>query len=260
MKKILCLSVILALSIVFFTGCSERIHFPTPTEPEEPIATDTLFFAKAWVNPDSGQAPLNCSFFAYGAYMVVPKDPSVHQDTVILLTGQFAYLWKFYSGGKFLSDSSDFLYTFENKGSYVITCKVTNLSTNESITQFLKVKVTGSCTEPTDTLVIIDTVVVIVDSSSTSHFCGQIKGPAKQILWLLQNDAGNYRLEFEANTNSGKTADLTVDISGVTYSWNTGQSETFTASVFLKQDSTIKITKGKNQGDATSVCVKIVRV
>lgn len=146
MKKIICLTVILALAIVLAVGCSERVKFPTgPTKPEEPITLDTIFVAYASATPDSGQAPLNVYFSAYGAYKVIPADPTIHIDPVIILKGEFSYLWEFYPSGKFLSDSSDFWYKFERAGIYIITCKVTNLSTGESITQFLKVKVTGGC-------------------------------------------------------------------------------------------------------------------
>lgn len=148
MKKIILTFLVFALMLLVLASCSSQKWNPLKSQTVPQVPMDTLFITDASAYPDSGGAPLLVEFYAYGAYKVFPRDTSVHIDPVIILTGEFSYLWNFYLSGETLSTEQNFQYTFEDTGMYVITCMVTDLKTDDSITRFLKIRVTGAVGPP----------------------------------------------------------------------------------------------------------------
>ena len=112
----------------------------------------------------------------------------------------------------------------------------------------------------TDTLTVVDTVIVTTDT--TQMMCGRIEANQKEIVWLLQNEPGMYRLSFAAYIESDQPPQsLTVEIGDNTYSWNTATSTSMAVDLELGADASIIITSQKPpaRGHAVYVCLSIIR-
>ena len=124
-----------------------------------------------------------------------------------------------------------------------------------------------------DTLVIIDTVVVI---DSTSHvdtviiikpgsgepqlLCSRIASNQKDIVWMFRNPPGRYRLEFQASTERDKPEQsLTVTIDGHDFVWAVGEDPEFITELLLGERTTVRITSNvpPASGHAIDICLTI---
>lgn len=112
----------------------------------------------------------------------------------------------------------------------------------------------------TDTLRVVDTIYV--DADSTQMMCGRIESCQKEIVWLLQNEPGQYHLSFAAFTEKDQPEQsLTVEIGDNSYSWNTIENVNLDVDQALTADASIIITSQKPpaRGHAVYVCLSIVR-
>jgi len=60
-----------------------------------------------------------------------------------------------------------------------------------------------------DTLIYLDSGVVVPSNDSIRH-CSRLGSGQHEIVWLLQNEAGNYHLQFAALAGRGKPKQTAV--------------------------------------------------
>ena len=113
----------------------------------------------------------------------------------------------------------------------------------------------------TDTVTTVDTVIVTNDT--TRMLCGQIEASQKEIVWLIQNDAGEYRLSFAVYLESDQPPQtLSVDIDGSELTWSTVEESSLVLSTWLNEYAVIRIcsTKPPARGHAVIVCLSLMRL
>lgn len=97
----------------------------------------------------------------------------------------------------------------------------------------------------TDTITIIDTVIVNPpgDTTTKSENCGRFGSQRKELVWLFNNDEGNYRLEFLAKAYKFKPEQvLIIDVNGETLQWIPADNPRLTLEKALSPYTVVKIT------------------
>lgn len=112
-----------------------------------------------------------------------------------------------------------------------------------------------------DTVIVIDTVTVEVPTLDSQFVCARLSCNQKEIVWLLRNQAGLYRLEFAGEVESDQPVQtVKIDIDGEEYLWNPAAEAEFIKELTLAKNATIRITPKKPPafGHAIDICLKIV--
>lgn len=112
-----------------------------------------------------------------------------------------------------------------------------------------------------DTVIVIDTVTVEVPTLDSQFVCARLSCNQKEIVWLLRNQAGLYRLEFAGEVESDQPVQtVKIDIDGEEYLWNPAAEAEFIKELTLARNATIRITPKKPPafGHAIDICLKIV--
>lgn len=121
----------------------------------------------------------------------------------------------------------------------------------------------------TDTITIVDTVVqtetviVVVPDTSKEPLCGVLSKNQKEIVWILKNTAGIYRLEFLADVESAQpNQTLTVEIGDQSYIWDPNANPDFIVDQTLADRTTIRITTNipPARGHAINVCLNVTKL
>lgn len=113
----------------------------------------------------------------------------------------------------------------------------------------------------TDTITVVDTVyVTIPDTTGSGGFCGRLNSSRKEIVWLLQNSAGDYRLDFAALAQSNqppKKLELIID--GISYTWQPGKDPALTFEGPLGENAVITITPFSpgSFGHSVDICLTV---
>jgi len=111
-----------------------------------------------------------------------------------------------------------------------------------------------------DTVVVIDTVMMEIPTLDSQFVCARISCNQKEIVWLLRNQAGLYRLEFAGEVESDQPVQtVKIDIDGAEYLWNPAADAEFVKELTLGKNATIRITPKKPPafGHAIDICLKI---
>lgn len=121
-----------------------------------------------------------------------------------------------------------------------------------------------------DTIILIDTVVdtvmqtdtvFIIDTLAISPtYCASLSFYQKTITWMLQNQSGTYRLEFEASgNNNDPKEELTVDIDGEEYEWRPYDNPKLVLELALNDDVKVFIYSSAPHGfgHALNICLKV---
>lgn len=124
-----------------------------------------------------------------------------------------------------------------------------------------------------DTVVIIDTVVLIdstirIDTviiigpnpGGPQLLCSEIESNRKEIVWMLRNPAGRYRLEFQASTErNNPEQSLTVTIDDHEFVWAVGQNPEFITDLLLGEHSTVQIVSNEPPacGHEIDICLTV---
>ncbi len=111
-----------------------------------------------------------------------------------------------------------------------------------------------------DTLIVIDTLW-IPDSLHQNQWCGRIEGPIQEINWLLMNDSGNFRLEFELVAEEQQPPQtLFLMVGEVAYEWDCSQNYK-ELELTLGVHTRISIVSGvpHARGHGIDVCLKLTR-
>lgn len=116
-----------------------------------------------------------------------------------------------------------------------------------------------------DTIVVTDTVVVeIPDTSACSNsFCSNLSSHQQNIVWLLDNNAGRYRLEFTGEAERDKPLqEVTITVDNRQYKWSPATDATFNIDLHLGDDAKVELSVDKPPayGHALSVCLKVVEL
>ena len=112
-----------------------------------------------------------------------------------------------------------------------------------------------------DTLLRVDTVVVTVPGpGECPGLCAQLNSYQKDIVWLLDNPAGNYRLEFSSVAERDKPVqNVIVYAGGNSYRWSPASQSEFSIQVNLPADAQIKLylDQPKACGHSITVCLSV---
>lgn len=112
-----------------------------------------------------------------------------------------------------------------------------------------------------DTLLRVDTVVVTVPGpGECPGLCSQLNSHQKEIVWLLDNAAGTYRLEFSAVPERDQPAqNIIIYAGGNSYRWTPATQSEFTIQVDLRADAQIKLCldNPKACGHSVTVCLSV---
>lgn len=93
-----------------------------------------------------------------------------------------------------------------------------------------------------DTVVHADTVYIVVPDTVLLHHCSRLGAGEHEIVWLLQNQEGNYHLDFAALAERFQPKQTAVvDINGETYEWSPARQSELVIDQFLKANSIIRI-------------------
>jgi hypothetical protein len=114
-----------------------------------------------------------------------------------------------------------------------------------------------------DTVTRVDTVIIIEpDTSGSVRFCARLASCRKDIVWMFQNQAGLYRLEFVAVVDQEHPPHaLEVNIDGQQHLWYPVETTEFIMEQDLGEDATARISSGSPHsfGHAIDICL-IVKV
>jgi hypothetical protein len=114
-----------------------------------------------------------------------------------------------------------------------------------------------------DTL-IIDTLIIdtlIVDTVYIdSMYCGRLSSHRQEIVWILFNQPGNYRLDFLAIAERiRRSQTLEINIDGNSYSWRPGDNFEFSVEQNLGRYAVIRIKSmpAHAYGQPIDICLRV---
>jgi hypothetical protein len=112
-----------------------------------------------------------------------------------------------------------------------------------------------------DTTVHIDTLVIIDPGGGSSQIvCDQLGSGQKYIVWMFRNPGGEYLLEFVANAERiHPSHDLSVFVNGVEYTWLPAESSEFLLQEKLEENAVIRIVSNKpsSLGHPIDICLTL---
>jgi hypothetical protein len=112
-----------------------------------------------------------------------------------------------------------------------------------------------------DTITIIDTVIVeLPDTSATTEICSRLGSQRQELVWLLANEGGQYRLEFLALAEKLQPNQVVlVDVDGAVTKWIPEDNSTLILEVALGSHAVIKVSPECPSafGHAIDVCLWI---
>jgi len=122
----------------------------------------------------------------------------------------------------------------------------------------------------TDTLLVLDTVfhtdtVIVVerDTSGCGRMCDQLSSTQKEIVWLLDNTAGRYRLDFSGWVERDQPPQkLILYIDGDRHEWVVAENSDLTveADLGLHAKIFIKLDNPKACGHEVAVCLTVTPI
>jgi hypothetical protein len=109
-----------------------------------------------------------------------------------------------------------------------------------------------------DTLIIDSTIVdtVFIDSM----FCARLSSHRREIVWILFNQPGTYRLDFLAIAERiRRSQTLEINIDGTAYSWRPADNFEFSVEQNLGRYAVIRIesTPAHAYGQAIDICLRV---
>ena len=112
-----------------------------------------------------------------------------------------------------------------------------------------------------DTVTVIDTVLIEVPGPIDSQFvCSRIACNQKEIVWMLRNQPGLFRLEFVVSMESDQpNQTLLINIGGQEFTWDPADDPEYIADLSLGQNATIQIKSKKPPalGHSIDICLTI---
>ena len=129
----------------------------------------------------------------------------------------------------------------------------------DTLTQTDTIIQTDTVTQ-TDTLTYADTVVVADTVFVPTGYCASLSASQHEILWMFQNDAGSYLLEFVAMPGDSKPPkNLIIDVGGQQFEWHPNESMVFEIEQNLGEYTYARIWSDSPRalGHAVAICLKI---
>jgi len=121
----------------------------------------------------------------------------------------------------------------------------------------------------TDTIVFIDTIFVDTIFIDTIYvdtifadtlFCARLSSHRQEVVWMIFNQEGLYRLEFQAMPERIQPSQtLIIDIDGQRFPWTPSDSRDFFLETDLEQNALIRITSSPPHayGQAIDICLRV---
>jgi hypothetical protein len=111
-----------------------------------------------------------------------------------------------------------------------------------------------------DTIILVDTVIVIqIDTLMLpSTFCARLKSCQRPIVWMLQNPAGSYTLEFAAAAERDHPPQaLIIEVEGQEYEWQLVDGALYVLDLELPEDAVVRISSKSphSYGHALDICL-----
>ena len=108
----------------------------------------------------------------------------------------------------------------------------------------------------TDTLFFVDTVYI----TDSSDFCARLSASRQSIVWILNNDPGNFNLKFLASIESGQPPQkLIITIGEQEFLWSPVEGLEFTFDLDLNENALITIISDNPHayGHAIDICLYV---
>ncbi len=115
----------------------------------------------------------------------------------------------------------------------------------------------------TDTFTYTDTVIVADTVFLPTGYCASLSASQHEILWMFQNDAGSYVLEFMAMVDEDKPPkNLIIDIDGQQFEWHPNESMVIEIEQNLGEYAYARIWTDTPRalGHAVAICLKITEM
>lgn len=129
---------------------------------------------------------------------------------------------------------------------------------SDTITVFDTIVITDTIL---DTLIFTDTVIVIVpDTAGVQTECSRLSSHQHDLVWMFQNQAGNYSIRFSSNIESNNPIrELTVIIDGHIYTWNPHTNSELVVQQNIGNNIIIKVSANqpKSFGHPIDICVSL---
>ena len=114
---------------------------------------------------------------------------------------------------------------------------------------------------PGDTVVRVDTVTIVEGNDGSSfRFCARLASNQQEIVWLLQNEAGQFHLEFAALADRiHPSQTLLIEIDGEQFQWQPAKNMDFVIEQELGENAIARISSSTPHsfGHAIDVCLKV---
>jgi len=278
----------LTLLILLFVGtfalqqlvtCSKPLESRTDPdlEPPEPIIITDTFFDFDTVYLSSSDSCIDTVIISDTVIVTdtvfIPED-TIYQDTLIISDTIVIFdidtiiitdtIFEFDT--VFIPDTTifDTIYitdTVDIGDTVIIHDTITETDTvniGDTITLYDTIIITDTIL---DTLIFTDTVIVFIpDTTGVQTECSRLSSHQHNLVWMFQNQAGNYSIRFSSNIESNNPIrDLLVNIGGHNYSWNPHESGEFIVELYLGNNVTIKVglDQPKAFGHPVDICVSL---
>jgi len=119
----------------------------------------------------------------------------------------------------------------------------------------------GDTVYSVDTVTYVDTVTIYEpDPGAVQIVCSILQYNLREIIWTFHNQAGLYRLEFEASPEREFCFyTVIVDIDGQEFAWDPADGAVFTQELNLGENATIRLTPDQPMllGHKVDICLAI---
>jgi hypothetical protein len=114
-----------------------------------------------------------------------------------------------------------------------------------------------------DTVTIVDTVIIVEpDPGGFSSVCSILLANLREIIWMFDNQEGNYSLTFTATADRDFTFRwLVINIDGQEYCWNPSSSAEFNIDLYLDAGADIRVKPDQPLllGHEVQICLTIAK-
>ena len=107
----------------------------------------------------------------------------------------------------------------------------------------------------TDTVVVVDTIIV-----ADTMFCARLDSHRKEIVWMIRNHEGLFRLEFSAiREGESQSRTLVINIDDQLLFWHLSEYSEFVAEQNLEQNVIVRIESipPYAYGHAIDICLRV---
>lgn len=246
MKRLILL-IFLAVSIIGTQGiinCSKPLDSnavipdpdPDPVDRDTVFVFDTVFATDTIITVDT----------IFGGDTTIIYDTVISGDTIIVVDTIFA---------------GDTVIVVDTLIYFDTVISVDTIFATDTIILADTITITDTLVDTVvDTILQTDTVIIVDTLTISPTYCARLSCFQKKVIWLLQNHAGTYRLEFVASgDNRMPKHRLIVKIGGEQYEWLPNDNPELILELDLDESAKVLIYSATPHayGHALDICLKV---